>query len=181
MPSRKTEMKGRKVHIVILGLCSLLCLATGCRPRGILHSWEMRSLLVDLHKTDAILQVAGVSHNSTEVKAIYYAQVLEKHGVTQAEFDSSLVWYTDHPQLFDKIYPRVLKDLKAEETAFLALHESDIYPMPQARDFQQPVVSFSQAQLDSVLWVTQHGYVHTWNPLVHDFKDEFFPQICVLR
>ena len=174
-------MKGRRLHIIFLSLCTLCLLATGCRPRGILHSWEMRSLLVDLHKTDAILQVSGVDHNSPEIKAIYYAEILEEHGVTQAEFDSSLVWYTNHPQLFDKIYPKVLKDLKAEEDAFLALHEQDLYLIPGIEGPTPSAAPFTKAQLDSVLWVTQHGYVNTWNPLVHDFKDEFFPQIGVLR
>ena len=64
--------------------------------------------MVDLHKTDAILQLNGMAYGHEEEKAIYYSIVLSKHGITQAQFDSSLVWYTAHPQLFDKIYPRVL-------------------------------------------------------------------------
>ena len=104
---------GRKSNIFVLCLLSLLLCLTGCRPKGILHSWEMRRVLVDLHKTDALLQVTGKMQSPTEVKSIYYAQVLDKHGITQAQFDSSLVWYTAHPQIFDKIYPKVLNDLKA--------------------------------------------------------------------
>ena len=65
----------------------VLCL-TGCRPKGILHSWEMRSLLYDLHRTDALLQVSGKQYESDEVRDLYYAGVLEKHGVTQAQFDA---------------------------------------------------------------------------------------------
>ena len=76
----------------------------------------MRSLLVDLHKTDGMLQVNGWQISNDEVRDIYYAQVLEKHGTTQAQFDSSLVWYTAHPQFFNKIYPKVLKELEAEFT-----------------------------------------------------------------
>ncbi len=81
----------------------------------------MRVVLVDLHKTEAMLQVAGLGIKDQDIKSIYYAQVLERHGVTQAEFDSSLVWYTAHPQLFDKIYPKVMADLKKEEEKYVAL------------------------------------------------------------
>ena len=63
----------------------------------------MRSVLVDLHTTDALLQMSGKQFLAAEEKSLYYAQVLETHGITQAQFDSSIVWYTAHPQLFDKI------------------------------------------------------------------------------
>ena len=144
--------------------------------------------MVDLHKTDALLQVAGVGHGYEEARMIYYAQVLERHGTTQAEFDSSLVWYTAHPQLFDKIYPKVMKELKAEEDAFLALHEAELNLAEKIDEGTQvpdeqiiEVRPFTRTDLDSVLWVTQHGYPHSWNPLVHDLVDELFPQIGVLR
>ena len=43
---------------------------------------------------------------------------MAKHGVTQAQFDSSLVWYTDHPLLFNRVYPKVLDQLKAEQELY---------------------------------------------------------------
>ena len=134
----------KRPNLYILVIFSLLFCLTGCRPKGILHSWEMRRVLVDLHKTDALLQVSGLYNMSTEDKALYYAQVLEKHGVTQAEFDSSLVWYTAHPQLFDKIYPKVMKDLKAEEDAFIALHEAELNMTPESRDEIPEQIEFTQ-------------------------------------
>ena len=41
--------------------------------------------------------------------------------------------------------------------------------------------TYTLAQLDSTLWVTQNGYPTTWNPLVHNLKNQLFPQIGVLR
>ena len=43
---------------MIVLLSAIAVFFTGCRPRGILHSWEMREVLVDMHKTDAMLQLA---------------------------------------------------------------------------------------------------------------------------
>ena len=99
-----------KYIILLLGLVLLI----GCRPKGIISSREMRDILIDLHKTDGLLQVCGYQHGYDETRNIYYAMVLEKHGITQAQFDSSLVWYTNNPQIFNKIYPKVMERLEAD-------------------------------------------------------------------
>ncbi len=102
----------KNVYIVI---CLLLCVAmVGCRPRGVLSNNEMRAVLYDLHRMDGALQTAGYSYGHDEEMAAYYKSVLDKHGVTQARFDSSLVWFTDNPQIFNKIYPKVVQQLKAD-------------------------------------------------------------------
>ena len=167
---------------ILIGLFFTIVLV-GCRPKGILHSWEMRDIMVDLHKTDALLQVAGLQFGHDDVADIYYAEVLEKHGVTQAQFDSSLVWYTAHPQLFDKIYPKVLAKIDAERAAYEKAHEAELNRRPGAhrptasRPKKKPALT--QHQLDSTLWVTQHGYPTYWEPLperlVHDAVDQLLP------
>ena len=85
-----------------------------CRPRMVLSNREMRDVLYDLHRADGALQVAGYSHGHSQELSAYYKSVLDKHGITQAEFDSSLVWFTDNPQIFNKIYPKVIARLEAD-------------------------------------------------------------------
>ena len=105
-------MKGAWVKI---GCILLLCVAMlGCRPRGILSNKEMRDVLYDLHRVDGALQTAGYNYGHTQEVAAYYKSVLDKHGVTQAQFDSSLVWFTDNPQIFNKIYPKVIDRLQMD-------------------------------------------------------------------
>ena len=187
-------------NILILCLLSFVIGLSGCRPKGILHSWELRALLYDLHRMDALLQVSGKQYESDEVRNIYYASVLEKHGVTQAQFDSSLVWYTAHPQLFDKIYPKVIVRLMEDEQQFEAAHAAELEGNGLGDEGVSGLVdervsglvdervsglvderTYTLAQLDSTLWVTQNGYPTTWNPLVHNLKNQLFPQIGVLR
>ena len=86
----------------------------GCRPPGVLSNREMRNVLYDLHRVDGALQVAGYNYSHDQELAGYYKNVLDKHGITQAQFDSSLVWYTNNPQIFNKIYPKVLERLEAD-------------------------------------------------------------------
>lgn len=140
-----------------------MVLFSGCRPKGILSSREMRQVLVDLHKTDGMLQTRGARGLEYEDRDLYYAQVLAKHHVTQAQFDSSLVWYTAHPQFFNKIYPKVLKDLEAEEEAFNELYAEELAGMSRQKSEVNPQHStFSRTDLDSVLWVMQNGYGNSW-------------------
>ncbi len=78
----------------------------------------MRELLYDLHKTDGVVYVMGCNYNRDDELNKYYLYTLEKHGVTQSQFDSSLVWYTDNPKRFNKIYPPVIKRLQEEYDSF---------------------------------------------------------------
>lgn len=158
------------IKFPILMLLLLAAALTSCRPRGILHSWEMRDVLVDLHKTDAMLQLNGyTTAGYLEERNIFYAQVLEEHGITQAEFDSSLVWYTAHPKLFDKIYPKVIAQLEAEEAEFLALHEAELQAGPNEKE-EITLPPFTPARLDSVLWVNRNSYPSTWHPVHYPYR-----------
>ena len=97
----------------------------------------MQDVLYDLHRADAILRVSNLERGHDEALAKYYEVVLEKHGITQAQFDSSLVWYTDNPALFDKIYPKIEKRCQAEydevmktlETTKPEVHERELLPV----------------------------------------------------
>ena len=147
----------------------------GCRPKGILHSWEMREIMVDLHKTDAMLQISGLTQGYDEAKNIYYAQVLEKHGTTQAQFDSSLVWYTAHPQLFDKIYPKVIADLQAEEKEL-----NDRLTIDKETRSQEEILR-EQYTLKTDLDTAYFELIAGLYPvLMHDTVDQLLPQVSVL-
>ena len=86
----------------------------GCRPRHVLSNSEMRDVLYDLHRADGALQVAGYHYGHNQESSAYYKSVLDQHGITQAQFDSSLVWFTDNPQIFNKIYPKVIARLQVD-------------------------------------------------------------------
>ena len=167
-------MRSRCYHIVLFALLTLTWF--GCRPKGILHSGEMRAILADLHKADGMIQVSGLQFGHDEVMNIYYAQVLEKHGTTQAQFDSSIVWYTAHPVLFDKIYPKVQADLKAEHDAFKNLYAAELCLEPEKDKGEGLEVrgyglqELTVTGLDSMLWVNRNGCPTTWHPWVRPFS-----------
>ena len=121
----------------------------GCRPKGVLSSKKMQEVLYELHRTDAILQCWGMDYGHDEAVAKYYEVTMEKLGVTQAEFDSSLVWYTDHPSRFDKIYPKLRARVEQEKALYdLAVQED--------KD-RQKVVERDLAPIEEVLEHNLHG------------------------
>lgn len=107
----------RKRNLCILFL-PLLLLA--CRPHGVLSSQKMEDVLVALHLTDGVVQSKDFTYgHDAEVVRMYQATMDELH-ITQAQFDSSLVWYTDHPQIFNKVYPKVVARLEQQMEAYRA-------------------------------------------------------------
>ena len=134
----------------------------GCRPRGVLSNREMRDVLYDLHRADGAIQVAGYNYSHDQELAGYYKNVLDKHGITQAEFDSSLVWFTDNPQIFNKIYPKVIErleaDFKVEEQIRDANREKKLASKKRA-------VSSPERQLRDIEEVKKelrNGYENPW-------------------
>ncbi len=108
-------MKSRLIILFIV-----LTMFLGCRPKGILSSKQMEDILVDLHIAEGMMQEAGYAYGHDEEVRGYFLVILHDHGTTQAQFDSSLVWYTDNPTIFDKIYPKVLSRLEAQAQAYQA-------------------------------------------------------------
>lgn len=149
----------QKVFII---LCLLLTLA-GCRPRGVLSNREMRNILYDLHRADGAIQVAGYNYSHDQEVAGFYKNVLDKHGITQAEFDSSLVWYTDNPQIFNKIYPKVIERLEADFEV-----EKQIREISRIKKFEKGELADIRQQknplraLEEVIDELQKGYPNPW-------------------
>lgn len=112
----------KRCLVIVLVLLAVI----GCRPRNVLSNKEMRDVLYDLHRVDGALQVAGYTYGHNQELSAYYKTALDKHGVTQAQFDSSLVWFTDNPQIFNKIYPKVIERLQMDVDRETALRDERI-------------------------------------------------------
>lgn len=92
-----------------------MLLSCSNRPKEILDISDMTDVLVDMHIADGIFDSKETPFIDEKQKANYYASVLEKHNITQAEFDSSLVWYSHDPKKFERIYSRVIAQLEKRD------------------------------------------------------------------
>ena len=79
-------------------------------PKDIIQPQEMESVLYDYHLA------GGMTATQTNVqKEAYRKYVFKKHHITEAEFDSSMVWYTRNSKLLSEIYTNLSERFKKEE------------------------------------------------------------------
>lgn len=103
-------------RVSLITLVVLLFSACEGRPKGVINQNDMISILADLHQTDASMAAKGIGYDQFDIKNNYYCSILKKYDVTQAEFDSSLLWYSKNPKKFERIYDEVIVRLTNLQT-----------------------------------------------------------------
>lgn len=107
--------------IIVLGVWLL----AGCKPgtpKQYIQPDEIEDILVDYHLARG-MAMRGPDPDYTQ--ALYVKAVLDKHGITQEELDSSLVYYYRRADRFIDIYKRVADRLE-EKALFLGATEGEI-------------------------------------------------------
>ncbi len=97
-------------------LCVLfLAILIACEqiPSHIIHPDAMVDLLVDIHKSESISENIN-KYGTAEGKEQLRKSIFDKHHVSQEQFDTSLVWYSDHMKKYSQVYDEVTARLKAE-------------------------------------------------------------------
>ena len=87
-------------------------------PKHIISERKMRVVLYDMQLAEAIVERMPESFPTSDDKMAVYDAVFEKHRITQAEYDSSLIWYGKHIDLYMGIYRLVLKDISENLNAY---------------------------------------------------------------
>lgn len=103
-------MKHFRWHILLA--VSLVMMACNKAPSGIIKESDMVDLLVDLHKADAYVDNYPTQFPNDSTRMMLKQSVYLKHGVTQADFDTSLVWYAHNMEVYTDVYRRVIEQLK---------------------------------------------------------------------
>ena len=101
-------------HIILLVFVFSLIGCKETRPENVIPEAEMENLLYDYHIAKSLGE--DLSFNENYKKAIYINAVFNKHGITEAEFDSSMIWYTRHADELSKIYDNVSVRFKSKQT-----------------------------------------------------------------
>lgn len=94
-----------------------LMLIAGCKPTvpsRYIQPGELEDILYDYHLADAMASASG---NDSVNMVKYHTAVLQKHGYTEADFDSSLVYYLRHTEQLKTIYENLAKRFRDESVA----------------------------------------------------------------
>ncbi|MDR0973090.1 MAG: DUF4296 domain-containing protein [Prevotellaceae bacterium] len=98
-------------------LFGIICLLlVGCKvkvPETVIPRERMTDVLYDYHIAKAMGD--QLPYAESHKKLLYIEYVFNKYDITQAQFDSSMVWYTRHTDILADIYLKLSARLKAEQ------------------------------------------------------------------
>lgn len=103
--------------IHLFSVVLLAVLLASCKPSvpsHIIQPDDMEDILYDYH---IAIEAGKLSGKDALTPKIYATAVLKKHKVTQAEFDSSMVYYTRHAESLHTIYESLSERLNREALA----------------------------------------------------------------
>ena len=147
-----------------LMLLAILFLTSSCGkqiPKDIIQPEEMEAILYD-HQLAKVMN-DNISYGEKYKRELLRRSVYQKHGVTQAQFDSSLVWYARHAGELAEIYTNLKIRFKKEEDHIKAVNA--------ARDKSKQV----SPEGDTVdVWTTPRSIILAADP-VHRYHTFIIP------
>jgi hypothetical protein len=132
-------------------------------PKHILSERKMRVILYDMLLAEAIVEVKNESFPSSTERQTVYDAVFAKHQISQADYDSALIWYGKHMDLYMAVYKLVLKDVNA---AIAAL--GDVNPNPITGDASE------QDSID--IWIFKRSEAFNPNRVFNTLTFDIMPQ-----
>lgn len=118
--------KHRSLCSLILLSIALIVLLSQCRrrPDAILTRDEMKAVTKDMVLAQSYIDSKYGMPDS--VRKAYYESVLEKHGISQAKYDTSLIWYGENLPMLTKIYNQIIEELLQEAVVLDTLYQDSI-------------------------------------------------------
>lgn len=103
--SKGRGMAMAAVAILAMSACSRV-------PDGVIDQERMAALMADVRVADAVVSVNTSDYRNPVDKLALKQAVLDRHGVTQAQFDSSLMWYGHNIGLYQDVTERSIELLE---------------------------------------------------------------------
>ena len=110
-------MRNRLYRYSAVLLLGALLAACSKVPDGILSEKKMQAVQVDMQLAEAMINLDSKAFSDNARKEALYQSIFRKYDITQAEYDSSLIWYGRHLDIYMKVYDRVLADLNKRQKA----------------------------------------------------------------
>jgi hypothetical protein len=118
------------------------------RPKEVLNRKNMEQLMYDIYIAEATLENDYGNFNTPEKKEAYINQIFRAHDVTQAEWDTSLSWYSDRIDLYlkmnDSVKVRLQRTRKEIDKQLQRLNAQQVVnPALLSPSYIPPVYTFS--------------------------------------
>jgi hypothetical protein len=143
-----------KRSLPALLVAALLCLVAACSstPGGVLSKEKMAAVLADLYYADAVVNGSpDRAFENENARLLLKQRILQRHGITQADLDSSFHWYAGNSMKLLEVYDltdSILNDslyaLGARTDAgrkLLAGDTTNVWTLPATRLFNSRMAS----------------------------------------
>ena len=93
LPPSHMTISGFRIHL-IMGLSAIIGLsACSHTPEGVLNEKRMRDVMIDLYTAEAMIYDDPQRYETFEQRRALFNDVFAKYHLTEAQYDSSLMWY----------------------------------------------------------------------------------------
>lgn len=123
-----------RIRLILSILLPFAVVLSSCsdRPKGVLGESDMVDLIADIETAEAYTQTqSGPSHDETARQQITNF-ILDKHGITKEEFDSTMTWYGRNIDEYQKLFEKVDKILAVRQQKATGSNDdvriSDLWP-----------------------------------------------------
>lgn len=149
----------KRCPFFILLLLVLSLLACDKTPDGVISERKMKNLLKDIYKAEALVENRAASFDSDSQKLVLKQSIFKKYGITQTDYDSSLVWYAKNIDVFNDVYKDVIKELHDESVNF---NKKVTKTAPQPQQSGRALKQYHAAKGDSAdLWTQPRMWMVT--------------------
>lgn len=98
-----------KYSIALVAIAAVI--ACNKVPDGILSEKKMKDVMIDIHIAEGLIGNDAKTFPDSIRKDALFQSVFKKHNITQAVYDSSLVWYGQNLDILMNIYDLALNDI----------------------------------------------------------------------
>lgn len=143
----------------VILLTALSAVAGGCNPApdGVLSPDEMAEVLADIHIGESVSETERRVFNNDSIRRVLKQSILMKHGLNSETFDSSLMWYGQHIDLYTKVYEHVTEIL---EDRITRLESEGVYNAQEnSRETNLASIEFDGDSVD--VWTMARSYMLT--------------------
>lgn len=106
----------KRIGFIIVVIFLFSCNQEAKTPEYVIPSDEMVNIISDIHITDGLLTLNHIRRKLAKDSINYYDAILNNHGYSRSDFDSSVSFYSRNIDEYDKIYEEVLNRLNKMET-----------------------------------------------------------------
>ncbi len=111
-------MKNKGIVLIIILSITILtsCSKSAIKiPADVIQKDSMMFIMMDIHIAEAGVKTMNADSVAINNKT-YYEFIFKNHHITEEQFQRSLTFYTDNPELLQEIYTKMTEEMSKKET-----------------------------------------------------------------